>query len=394
MNKNDSNSSRSKMKVKVLARYAVKGLAPDILDSVHIVDDNEGTFPDDRRFALLKYIVDQDETRESKNPDSSFQKKYETFDDENPKWIHKENFLCAFTAPELMASIDSEYKFIQPASIEDTPLEGYSFGIPNDTCRNAKDQLLDNAQDPGNCKQDKDSIQRLLTLWKRSNTKNDGGNKSDRQHLLGPVDLATFQGRDELATFFSNLSNENLVCVTKSSSSIPDSGDSSSQSNTNEKHTHQFGNTKSGVRHNNGDTRTIHIVNAATVRQVSEKIGHDLNPMRFRPNIVIDGLEPWKEFDFVGKKLRVRRKGGSHFASSIYDAPSGHDGSDDRIIEMDVISQTVRCDGVGVDPFDDKRLDIPSLLSEHFPQYGPFLGVYAVIKSSGMIEIDDELEEY
>ena len=251
------------MKVKTLARYAVKGLAPDILDSVHIVDDNEGTFPDDRRFALLKYIVDQDETRQRKNLDSSFQKKYETFDDENPKWIHKENFLCAFTAPELMASIDSEYKIIQPASIarqkgknktlmmdandlkhseeEDTPLQGYSFGVPNDACKNVKDEPQDNAQDPNNYTKDKGRIQRLITLWKRSNTKNDGVDKSGRQHLLGPVDLATFQGRDELATLFSNLSNENLVCVTKSSSSISDSDDSKSQSNTNAKHTHQFG---------------------------------------------------------------------------------------------------------------------------------------------------------
>ena len=60
--------------IKSLHRYAVKGLAGDVVSSMKLYD-GDGTFEDDRRFALL-YVNDY-------NNDMI------KFDEDNPKWLHK-----------------------------------------------------------------------------------------------------------------------------------------------------------------------------------------------------------------------------------------------------------------------------------------------------------------
>ena len=145
-----------------------------------------------------------------------------------------------------------------------------------------------------------------------------------------------------------------MVCITSNS----------------DKHDHQFCNTSLGVKQR-GDTRTLHIINANTIRDLSKKIGLRLNPSRFRPNIVIEGPIAWSEFDWiVGKTLQT---------------VSG--------VKLTVINKTVRCKGVSVDPLDPANiLDIPELLIKHFPEHGPFLGVYAVVDAPGTLSLGDELQ--
>ena len=62
-------------------------------------------------------------------------------------------------------------------------------------------------------------------------------------------------------------------------------------------------------------------------------------------------------------------------------------------MKLKIINKTVRCDGVGVDPLDPKgeQLDIPALLMEHFPETGPYLGVYCVLKEAGTLSKGDKL---
>ena len=130
-------------------------------------------------------------------------------------------------------------------------------------------------------------------------------------------------------------------------------------------HTHQFGNTGSGVKHNN-DTRTVHIVNKATVGAVSDACGVDLTAERFRANIIIDGVRPWGEFDWVGKNVKL---GSAMFK---------------------VLSRTVRCAGVS----DDERgIDIPKILADNFPEHGPYLGVYAQVVVGGTVKPGDAVVE-
>ena len=279
-----------------LYRYAIKGLSGDAFESVQLEHEGD-TFPDDRKYALLKY------------PDK--------FDPMKPQWLHKENFLCAFTNPQLMAKYKSKYEI-----------------LPSSSSTKNKN---------------------ILTIWKKDSN---FGFKSNQLPDC-QVDLETQLGREKLAQYFSEESQQSLTCVCSS---------------TGEKK-HQFGNTSSGVKARN-DTRTIHIINAATVRQVSSVLGIPLRPERFRPNIIIDGCEPWSEFDWVDSTIFIN--------------------NNNENVQMDVIRTTVRCAGVSIDPDTytgnkEDEVDIPTLLQKHFPQYGPYLGVYAILKSPGTISIGDSI---
>ncbi|KAL9189786.1 hypothetical protein ACHAXT_009461 [Thalassiosira profunda] len=340
------------MRVTSLHRYAVKGLSGDNLQSATL-ESGEGTFEDDRRFALL------------------YATSGERFDDEDPEWLHKvsillwwclivimtalciyigplriaiatlvtnpssqDNFLCAFTAPELLATLDTEYR------------------IERNNIGDAK---------------------RLLTVWKRELGRSSAP-------LLGPTDLSSASGREEVSQFFTELSGRQVQCV------VANKGANDKVSG---RHTHQFGNTSSGVKNNDGNTRTIHIVNENTVRQFSEAVyGEDtakrLSCTRFRPNVIVNGLEPWAEFDLIGKTVEV--------------VPRSDDGdvnNDVPRLRFRIVSRTVRCAGVGVDPLHPElgAIDIPDLLVKHFPEHGPYLGVYACLEDpeciGGTISVGD-----
>ena len=59
-------------------------------------------------------------------------------------------------------------------------------------------------------------------------------------------------------------------------------------------------------------------------------------------------------------------------------------------MKLKILNKTVRCDGVSVDPLDPEAvLDIPKLLTQNFPEHGPYLGVYAVIEDPGVISLGD-----
>ncbi|KAL7478343.1 hypothetical protein ACHAW6_004109 [Cyclotella cf. meneghiniana] len=313
------------MRIVSLHRYAFKGLSGDVATTMRI-DRHDGTFEDDRKFALL-YATSGDK-----------------FDEGRPSWLHKEDFLCAFTAPELLASLETEFTIESRSGHE--------------SHHDAKDS----------------TDRRLLTVWNRKL-----GRSSTP--LLGPIDLACPEGRQETSRFFTNLSGKEVRCVVASSypsNYIIGNGFDKLPPNL---HTHQFANTSSGVKNNNGDTRTVHIVNRNTVTQFSDAVygGNSgsqgktaLTATRFRPNIVVDNLEPWAEFDLIGKTVEV--------VTAV--DKDGFQSRDLYPLKFRIVSRTVRCAGVGVDPLCPELgvIDIPSLLVKHFPQHGPYFGVYAVVE--------------
>jgi len=179
-----------------------------------------------------------------------------------------------------------------------------------------------------------------LSVWERGETTSE---HEAVQSAPACFRLSDPDGKAALETFFSKVYGQPLV--------LEDGGVA-----------FQFGNTNAGLGAN-GNTRTLHIVNAETCREVSEAVGAEIDPMRFRPNIVIDGLRPWEEFEWVGRSVVI---GG---------------------VELDVIKRTVRCKGVNVDR--SEYIDIPEVLQEKFPDKGPYLGVYAQTTAGGFMRLGD-----
>ena len=51
--------------------------------------------------------------------------------------------------------------------------------------------------------------------------------------------------------------------------------------------------------------KCLHIVNLASVRELERVVGRAVSPLRFRPNVIIDGAEPWAEFTWIGQPLQL-----------------------------------------------------------------------------------------
>ena len=166
-------------RVRSLHRFAVKGLGGDCLNSV-VLGRGE-TFPHDREWALLK----------AENGDK--------FDAQAPKWLHKENFECAFTAGEALLQLDTTF---------DDESCTLSLAQKMPPRRASRTNML--------------VAEEVLAL-----------ESFLQEHVLGGRGVKVVRGGGEKRA-----------------------------------HVHQFGNTRSGVRHNN-DTRTVHIVNADTVAEVA-----------------------------------------------------------------------------------------------------------------------------
>jgi uncharacterized protein YcbX len=50
---------------------------------------------------------------------------------------------------------------------------------------------------------------------------------------------------------------------------------------------------------------SIALLNRASLAALGDRLGRDLAMERFRGNVWLDGLEPWQEFDLVGREVRV-----------------------------------------------------------------------------------------
>lgn len=50
---------------------------------------------------------------------------------------------------------------------------------------------------------------------------------------------------------------------------------------------------------------SVSILNAASLRALSQRLGQDLDQRRFRGNLWLDGLAPWEEFDMVGREIAI-----------------------------------------------------------------------------------------
>lgn len=112
--------------------------------------------------------------------------------------------------------------------------------------------------------------------------------------------------------------------------------------------------------------KVLHLVNLATVRDLSERLGREVDPLRFRPNLIIDGPPAWSELDWVGRDIA---------------APG---------MTFTVDSRTDRCAATNVDPKTGRRdMQIPQALQAMHGNVD--LGVYLVARTGGTIAVGDAL---
>ena len=112
--------------------------------------------------------------------------------------------------------------------------------------------------------------------------------------------------------------------------------------------------------------KCLHIVNLASIRALEKSLGRSIDPMRFRPNITIDGLPAWAELGFVGRTITL---GGA---------------------TLEAFKRTERCAATNVDPATAHRSgDLPRHLDATLGHRD--LGVYATVKTGGTITPGDQL---
>ena len=111
----------------------------------------------------------------------------------------------------------------------------------------------------------------------------------------------------------------------------------------------------------------VSVINRASVAALERLTGRPVDPLRFRGNVLLDGLEPWAEFDLVGRTLA---------------GPSG--------LELKITSRITRCAAVDVDPDTGERdMDLPRTLMQQLGHMA--CGVYAEVTGRGALRTGDAL---
>ena len=110
----------------------------------------------------------------------------------------------------------------------------------------------------------------------------------------------------------------------------------------------------------------VSIVNLASVRELEAKLGRRVDPIRFRANFLVDGLDPWVEREWVDRGVSI---GGVSFRGAL---------------------QIRRCPATEVNPVTAERdIPVPAELTRHFGHIE--MGVYLFVESDGTVQPGDRL---
>jgi uncharacterized protein YcbX len=113
--------------------------------------------------------------------------------------------------------------------------------------------------------------------------------------------------------------------------------------------------------------KAISLINLSSITELSDKIGVQLDPIRFRGNINFKTNIPWQELDWMHRHLTIGEA------------------------VLNVFKRTTRCAATSVNPFSAIRdINIPKELSKHYKHLD--MGVYATVIKSGVINIGDKIE--
>lgn len=113
---------------------------------------------------------------------------------------------------------------------------------------------------------------------------------------------------------------------------------------------------------------TITLINAASLADLERVVGRRLDPLRFRANLLIDGAEPWAEFAWTGRRLRLGTG-----------------------VAVEVLDRIERCAAINVEPGTGKRdLQIPKALQSGFGHVD--FGIYLRVIAGGDVAEGDAVE--
>jgi uncharacterized protein YcbX len=121
-----------------------------------------------------------------------------------------------------------------------------------------------------------------------------------------------------------------------------------------------------GFRFTDSRSGFVSLINIASVQALAEKAQRALHPLRFRANIYVEGLQPWQEFAFVGRKLRA------------------------GALELEIVKPIDRCAAIDVVPGRGARdTELVGLMERAFAHHD--CGVYARVIASGELSVGDEV---
>lgn len=111
----------------------------------------------------------------------------------------------------------------------------------------------------------------------------------------------------------------------------------------------------------------VSIINLASVRDLEQRVGQPLDPLRFRANLYVEGWPAWAENDWEGRPVTL------------------------GAAKAKVFKTIVRCAAPDVNPTTAERdADIPAAL---FENYGHMLcGVYVHVTEDGVVREGDAVE--
>ncbi|MDB5425284.1 MAG: hypothetical protein JWQ29_2700 [Phenylobacterium sp.] len=108
----------------------------------------------------------------------------------------------------------------------------------------------------------------------------------------------------------------------------------------------------------------VSLINLASLRDLGQKMGVELDPLRFRANVYVEGWPAWAENDWAGKRLML------------------------GWAQAEVFKPIVRCAAIHVDPTTAERdLDVTKALFDHYGHMS--CGVYVRITAAGALSLGD-----
>lgn len=110
----------------------------------------------------------------------------------------------------------------------------------------------------------------------------------------------------------------------------------------------------------------VSLINLASVKDLERVARQPVDPVRFRGNLLVEGLEPWVEFDLVDREIAI---GGAR---------------------LKVFDRITRCAATEVNPKTAERdVNMPRLLMDGYGHAD--CGIYAVVVHGGRIAVGDSL---